>query len=39
MAAASVPPLLPYLQAVPVNGLGMTRTVLVLPNGATRLAL
>jgi type IV fimbrial biogenesis protein FimT len=29
----------PYLQIAPVDGVGLTRTVLVLPNGASRLSL
>jgi type II secretory pathway pseudopilin PulG len=29
----------PYIQVVPVNGFGITRTVLVAPSGASRLAL
>jgi len=29
----------PYVEVSPVNGIGPTRTVLVLPNGASRLAL
>jgi prepilin-type N-terminal cleavage/methylation domain-containing protein len=29
----------PYLKVAPVDGLGLTRTVLVLPNGASRLSL
>ena len=30
---------IPYLQATPIDGAGITRTVLIVPNGASRLAL
>jgi Tfp pilus assembly protein FimT len=29
----------PYVEVSPVDGIGMTRTVLIMPNGASRLAL
>jgi type II secretory pathway pseudopilin PulG len=29
----------PYVQVSPIDGLGITRTVLIMPNGASRLAL
>src|SRR5262249_24638954 len=29
----------PYVEVSPVDGLGLTRTVLIVPNGASRLAL